>query len=238
MRSANIQGFMLGFTNSIMFYAIAAAFVLGGYLSEEKMFGVDFEKIMIVFSCIIFGAQSVGQAASLTPDYTKAKVAIINIFRLFDRVPKIDNWNTNGGFKPENLVPEIELNSIDFFYPNRPGVQVLNKISLKIKPGQKIALVGSSGCGKSTVTQLLERFYDATSGDLKIGNFNIRELNLSWLRSQVSIVSQEPILFDTSIAENIAYGDNSRQVTKNEIISAAKLANIHDFIISLPMVFF
>lgn len=133
-------------------------------------------------------------------------------------------------------MPEIKFDSINFSYPNRPGVQILNNLSFRIKPGQKIALIGSSGCGKSTVTQLLERFYDASSGDILIGNYNLKELNLSWLRSQISIVSQEPILFDTSIAENIAYGDNTRQVTREEIEAAAKLANIHDFISKLPLV--
>ena len=92
IRSSNFYGFMLGFTNSIMFYATAAAFVLGAYLVEKQMFGLDFQKIMLVFSAVIFGAQSVGQAASLMPDYAKAKLAIINIFELLDREPKINNW--------------------------------------------------------------------------------------------------------------------------------------------------
>ena len=76
---------------------------------------------------------------------------------------------------------------------------MLNNLNLRIKPGQKVALVGSSGCGKSTVTQLLERFYSPSSGHIVIGSNEIQTFNLSWLRSQISIVSQEPILFDTSI---------------------------------------
>ena len=94
--------------------------------------------------------------------------------------------------------------------------------------------MGSSGCGKSTVTQLLERFYDVDAGEIKISNLDVRSANLFWLRSQIGIVSQEPILFDGTIAENIAYGDNSREVSMNEIIEAAKQSNIHDFISSLP----
>lgn len=96
--------------------------------------------------------------------------------------------------------------------------------------------MGSSGCGKSTVTQLLERFYDPSSGQISLCNKNIQELNLDWLRSQIGIVSQEPILFDLSIKENISYGDNSRSVSLEECIEAAKKANIHDFISKLPMV--
>jgi ATP-binding cassette, subfamily B (MDR/TAP), member 1 len=90
--------------------------------------------------------------------------------------------------------------------------------------------------GKSTVTQLIERFYDPDSGTITLGNIDIKDINLYWLRSQIGLVSQEPILFDMSIKENIAYGDNSRTVTMDEIISAAKQANIHDFIVKLPQV--
>ena len=111
-----------------------------------------------------------------------------------------------------------------------------HKMNLTIKKGQQIALVGSSGCGKSTVTQLLERYYDSDSGEIKIGEHNLRRINLKWLRSQIGIVSQEPILFDMSIRDNIAYGDNSRDVTMEEITQAAKKANCHDFITKLPQV--
>ena len=100
--------------------------------------------------------------------------------------------------------------------------------------GQRIALVGSSGCGKSTITQLLERFYDPDGGEISLCGKPLNKLDLYWLRNQIGIVSQEPILFDLSIMENIAYGDNSREVTKEEVIEAAKKANIHEFITKLP----
>lgn len=90
--------------------------------------------------------------------------------------------------------------------------------------------------GKSTITQLIERFYDPDAGEITFCDRKLNELNLFWLRSQMGIVSQEPILFDMSIRENIAYGDNSREVSMEEIISAAKLANIDDFIQKLPQV--
>ena len=91
--------------------------------------------------------------------------------------------------------------------------------------------------GKSTITQLLERFYDADSGSIALDGKNILGLDVFWLRSQIGIVSQEPILFDLSIMENIAYGDNSRVIGIDEIIAAAQKANIHDFISNLPNVF-
>jgi ABC-type multidrug transport system fused ATPase/permease subunit len=113
---------------------------------------------------------------------------------------------------------------------------VLRGLSLDIQSGQKVALVGSSGCGKSTSVQLVERFYDAGTGEVKLDGKNVKDLNVSWLRSQLGLVSQEPVLFDMSIRDNIAYGDNSREVGMEEIIEAAKKSNIHQFISTLPKV--
>lgn len=97
-------------------------------------------------------------------------------------------------------------------------------------------MVGQSGCGKSTCIQLLERFYDPDRGIVDLDHYDISTIKLNTLRNQLGIVSQEPVLFDRTIAENIAYGDNTRNVTMDEIIDAAKQANIHNFISSLPLV--
>ena len=131
---------------------------------------------------------------------------------------------------------EIEMQNATFEYPSRPGVKVLDKMSMMVKPGQTVALVGPSGCGKSTIVSLLERFYDPESGSLTLDGSDLRDLNIRWLRSQIGIVSQEPVLFDTSIAENIRYGANFREVSDEEVVEAAKAANIHSFIESLPQV--
>ncbi|CAF1297387.1 unnamed protein product [Didymodactylos carnosus] len=187
-----------------------------------------------VFNCIVFGAQSVGQTAALVPDYSKATESAANILDLFARKPKIDNSSTDGE-QIANFNGEIEFDGVHFVYPNRPEAIVLRNLKLKIMPGQKIALVGVSGCGKSTTVQLLERFYDAVLGRVLLDSKDVRSLNLQWYRSQIGIVSQEPILFDVSIRENIAYGDTSREVPMNEIIEAAKNANIHNFIEQLPL---
>lgn len=101
--------------------------------------------------------------------------------------------------------------------------------------GKTVALVGSSGCGKSTIIQLLERYYDPLMGKLSIDGTDTKEIDLKLLRSQIGIVSQEPNLFDRTIAENIAYGANGRDVNLDEIIEAAQAANIHNFITSLPL---
>ena len=100
-----------------------------------------------------------------------------------------------------------------------------------------MALVGPSGCGKSTVVSLVERFYDIIAGSVEVDNEDIRDLNIRWLRRQIGIVSQEPVLFDRSIADNIRYGANFREVSDEEIVEAAKAANINNFIQSLPEVY-
>ena len=115
-------------------------------------------------------------------------------------------------------------------------MEVVKGLSIAVQPGQTLALVGPSGCGKSTIVSLLERFYDVQAGSLRLHDTDIRDLNIRWLRSQIGIVSQEPVLFDRSIADNIRYGANFREVSDEEVVEAAKAANIHNFIQSLPEV--
>uniref|UniRef100_A0A663MRC3 ABC-type xenobiotic transporter n=1 Tax=Athene cunicularia TaxID=194338 RepID=A0A663MRC3_ATHCN len=186
-----------------------------------------------VFSSVIFAAINVGQSASLAPDYGKARMSAQRIFQLLDRKPLIDSYSEEGE-KLSNFEGNVEFRNIHFVYPTRPEVQVLQGLNLKVNKGQTLALVGSSGCGKSTSIQLLERFYDPVEGQVLADGFDTRSLNLQWLRSRLGLVSQEPILFDCSIAENIQYGDNSKVVSQEEIEAAAKAANIHAFIENLP----
>ena len=130
----------------------------------------------------------------------------------------------------------VTVRDVQFSYPARPDIQVLKGLSLSLSSGKTLALVGPSGCGKSTVVSLIERFYDPSAGSLTFESFDLRDLNLQWLRSQIGIVSQEPVLFDASIAENVRYGALFREVSDEEVIEAAKSANIHSFIESLPQV--
>ncbi len=109
---------------------------------------------------------------------------------------------------------------------------MLDGLSLKVEVGKTYALVGPSGCGKSTVIQLLQRFYDPNAGEVLLGGKDIRTLNTKWLRQNIGVVSQEPVLFDTTIAENILYGKEG--ATREEMKTAAVNANAHDFISELP----
>jgi ATP-binding cassette subfamily B (MDR/TAP) protein 1 len=131
---------------------------------------------------------------------------------------------------------DIKYTNVYFAYPTRPTVSVLNGLNMNILHGKTVALVGSSGCGKSTIIQLLERFYDPASGEVSLEREDVKNVDINNLRSHLGVVSQEPNLFDRTIAENIAYGANNRTVSMDEIIEAAISANIHSFISSLPLV--
>lgn len=123
---------------------------------------------------------------------------------------------------------------MNFRYPTRKGVQVLDGLNLEIPKGKTVALVGPSGCGKSTCMQLLLRYYDPEAGQVELDDTATTDFPLSRIRAKLGLVSQEPILFDRTIAENISYGDNERNIPMVEIIEAAKAANIHDFVSKLP----
>lgn len=126
----------------------------------------------------------------------------------------------------------IEFEDVHFSYPTRPKKKVFNGFSLKIKRGETVALVGPSGQGKSTTVGLIERFYDPTEGSVMYMGHDLRTLNVSWYRDQIGFVSQEPTLFNDTIARNIAYGFPG--ATRSEIEEAARQANAHDFIMEFP----
>lgn len=186
-----------------------------------------------VFIAICAGGIEIGRVNAAAPDYSKAKVAAAKLFSLFDRESAIDPYDTSG-LKPETCNALVQFQRVRFNYPTRPEVEVLRNVDLTVRSGQFIALVGSSGCGKTTIVQLLERFYDVHKGTVTLDNHKVADLNVKWLRSRMAIVTQDPILFGTSIADNIAYGDNSREVSMEDVITAAKGANIHNFISTLP----
>ncbi|KAI4891632.1 hypothetical protein NFI96_028241 [Prochilodus magdalenae] len=228
---APIYGITFALAQAIPYFVNAAVFRFGAWLIAHCY--TEYENVFLVFSIIVFAAMSIGQSSSFAPDFAKAKVAAGRILNLLEKTPEIDIYD-EGGEKPMNFIGDIEFRDVHFSYPTRPNIKILQGLNVSVAQGQTLALVGSSGCGKSTSIQLLERFYNPANGHVFADKTDTQRLNLAWLRSQLGLVSQEPILFDCTIAENIQYGDNSRVVSQEEIVEAARNANIHDFILSLP----
>lgn len=163
--------------------------------------------------------------------FAEANAAASRIFEMIMRVPKIDSADQQGK-TVSNVKGDLEFKDIDFAYPSRIESLVLKKFSLRVTAGQTVGLVGKSGSGKSTVVNLLERFYNPIRGEIYLDGIDIRSLQLKWLRSQMGLVSQEPILFATTIKENILFG--KEEASMEEIIKAAKASNAHNFINQLP----
>ncbi|CAI4217577.1 unnamed protein product [Parascedosporium putredinis] len=196
--------------------------------------------ILTIMLAVMIGAFNVGNVAPNSQAFVTALGAAAKIFNTIDRVSPLDPTNDEG-VKPEKIEGTISLQNVKHIYPSRPEVVVMDGVSLTIPAGKTTALVGASGSGKSTIVGLVERFYDPVEGAVLIDGQDVKDLNLRWLRQQISLVQQEPTLFGTTIYHNIRYGligtkheHSSEDVQRSLIEEAAKKANAHDFISTLP----
>ncbi|CAH1955053.1 unnamed protein product [Acanthoscelides obtectus] len=229
-RTIHWRGFVYGMARTLMYFAYAACMYYGGHLITKKL---PYERVFKVSQALIMGTVSIANSLAFTPNFTKGIKAAKNVKRFLNRVPLIRN---QPNCKTLTTVDgNVKYTDVHFSYPTRPNVQVLCGLDLEVLQGKTVALVGQSGCGKSTVVQLIERFYDPDSGEVFLDEDDTKTIELHSLRSHLGIVSQEPNLFSKTIRENIAYGDNSREVQPEEIIEAARNANIHNFIVDLPL---
>ncbi|CAL5016999.1 unnamed protein product [Urochloa decumbens] len=178
-----------------------------------------------------YGSRSLGVALPELKHLTEASIAATRILERINRVPQI-NSDDPEGLMLDRLWGGIKFESVHFAYPSRPHMTVLHDFNLHIPAGKTVALVGSSGSGKSTAIALVQRFYDASEGTVKIDGVDIKELQLKWIRSKMGLVSQDHALFGTSIKENILFG--KPVASTDEIYAAAMTANAHDFIMGLP----
>ncbi|KAK9877113.1 hypothetical protein WA026_016858 [Henosepilachna vigintioctopunctata] len=225
-----ISSAMIGISSCMDFFNFGTSFIYGVdlILSGEADYGIVTKVNVLMYSA----SWAVGNTLSFLSNIQNGLRAARSIQTLFLTKPRVNSTSNNSDEIWEN--GNIEYKEVSFFYPTRPAATVLKDLNLSIPPGKTIALVGPTGSGKSSIIQLLQRFYDPASGKIEIDEVDMKQLNLERHRANFAVVSQEPNLFDRSIAENIAYGDNSRVVTMEEIIEAAKNANIHNFISSLP----
>ncbi len=172
-------------------------------------------------------AFALGTLGSVFTEFVSAAGAAERLFQLLDTEPAVA---LQGGQVPESIRGRICFEEVSFRYPTRPEALALERVNFTIEPGEVVALVGPSGSGKSTVAALLCRFYEPSSGRITLDGMPMRELDPTWLRRRIGVVSQEPILFSTSILANIGYGLDS--FDEADIVRAATLANAHEFITS------
>ncbi|GKV28498.1 hypothetical protein SLEP1_g37545 [Rubroshorea leprosula] len=222
-------GFAFGFSQFLLFACNAlllwytATSVKHGYMDPRTAL-----KEYMVFS---FATFALVEPFGLAPYILKRRKSLTSVFEIIDRVPKIDP-DDNSALKPPNVYGSIELKNVDFCYPTRPEVLVLSNFSLKVNGGQTVAVVGVSGSGKSTIISLIERFYDPVAGQVLLDGRDLKLYNLRWLRNHLGLVQQEPIIFSTTIRENIIYARHN--ASEAEMKEAARIANAHHFISSLP----
>ena len=222
-RKSVVSGIALGYSQAFGFWFLAFLFYIGGVYIHH--YNDSTEDIFMCIYVLLFGSIVGAQAKQYVVDWDRAKDAVFHIFQILDQSSAIHP--NQEGLSPETFTPKIEFENVWFKYPTRPEY-VLKNFSLLIKEGTQVALVGQSGSGKSTVIQLLLRFYDPTSGQILIDGKDIKEYNLNYLRTQMGVVFQEPVLFDRSIRDNIKYGHP--ELTDRQMIAAAKVANANDFI--------
>merc|ERR1719189_2850560 len=178
-------------------------------------------------------AMAMGMLGAQITEVLKVMGASKRIFELLNRVPMILP-NPEGCIAlPKNLRGDVSFEDVWFSYPTRPGVDVLQDFSLKVPANSTAALVGSSGCGKSTVVALLQRFYDVSKGCIRIDGQGIRDFDPDDLRSFMGFVQQEPILFGLTVRENVCYGVR-RKITDKELELVCQQANASEFINEFP----
>ncbi|MED6131265.1 ATP-binding cassette, sub-B (MDR TAP), member 8 [Stylosanthes scabra] len=225
-----LAGIGMGSAQCLTFMTWALDFWYGGTLVEKKE--ISSGDVFKTFFVLVSTGKVIAEAGSMTSDLAKSSTAVKSVFEILDRkslIPKAGDCNN--GRKLESMSGKIELKNVDFAYPSRAGAPILRKFCLEVKAGKSIGLVGKSGCGKSTVIALIQRFYDVERGFVKVDNVDIRELDIQWYRQHTALVSQEPVIYSGTIRDNILFG--KQDATENEVVEAAKAANAHEFISSL-----
>jgi len=225
-RRAKIVAALRGLIGFGGYGAIAAVLWFGGTMLVEGTISIGELTGFLLYTLTV--AFSLGALSSLYEDFMKALGASERVFELMDRTSSM----VGGSQRPEQILGNIRLRELEFAYPGRPDLAVLQRLNLSLRPDEVVALVGHSGSGKSTVAALLSRLYDPQRGTIELDGRDYLELDVNWVREQVGVVSQEPILFATSILNNIRYGRPDAEL--EEVFAAAKASNAHDFILGFP----
>ncbi|KAH8947268.1 hypothetical protein BDL97_11G031200 [Sphagnum fallax] len=223
------KGLSVGLTHGLLVGVWALLFWYASLLVLQKITNGG-QAFTTIINAVVSGL-ALGQVAPNIHIFAKGTAAAYDILQVIGR-KNVRDHSTDGRILPQ-VAGHIELCNVCFSYPSRPEVAIFDHFCLSIPAGQTVAIVGSSGSGKSTVVSLIERFYEPQSGEVLLDGHNIKELELRWLRQQIGLVNQEPVLFATSILENILYGKDG--ATMAEITAMAKASNAHAFIDKLPL---
>ncbi|OJH37489.1 ABC transporter ATP-binding protein [Cystobacter ferrugineus] len=226
-RRAKQSSFFLAGASSAGYLASAVVLWYGGRMVVDGRMTVGNLTSFLIYSLMV--AFALGALADLWADFMRASGAAERVFELIDRVPAIP---ASGGERLAAVQGRVEFQEVRFAYPTRRDVPVLKGIHLALAPGEVVAIVGPSGAGKSTLAALLARMYDPQEGRVLLDGRELSTLDTEWLRQQVGTVAQEPMLFATSIADNIRYG--RKDATDAEVEAAARTANAHEFISRFP----
>ncbi|MCY1074631.1 ABC transporter ATP-binding protein [Archangium lansingense] len=213
--------------SSAGYLASAAVLWFGGRLVLDGKMTVGSLTSFLIYSMMV--AFGLGALTDLWADFMRAAGAAERVFELIDRQPAIP---ASVGERLASVQGRVEFQQVRFAYPTRPDVPVLQSIDLKLDPGEVVAIVGPSGAGKSTIAGLLARMYDPQGGRVVLDGRELGSLDPEWLRQQIGTVAQEPMLFATSISDNIRYG--RMDATDAEVEAAARAANAHEFISRFP----
>ncbi|KAL6733659.1 hypothetical protein Aduo_004290 [Ancylostoma duodenale] len=224
------SGFLGGFFFFVLFSFLGCGMLYGGYLLKVQIIKTPGEVFIVVMSMLL-GAYFLGLISPHLMVLLNARVAAATVYQAIDRVPKIDVYSPLGR-RPDRVTGRVVFENVHFRYPSRKDVKVLNGLNLVIEPGQTVALVGHSGCGKSTSVGLLTRLYEPEAGRVTLDGEDVRELNIEWLRNTVGIVQQEPCLFNDTVEGNLRMGNP--HISMEQMVYVCKMANAHDFIVKLP----
>ncbi|CAH0052065.1 unnamed protein product [Clonostachys solani] len=239
MKKNILYGFMFGGEYFVIYAGMGLAFWQGvGMIARNEVPNIG--TVFTVLFSVTIASSTLSSIAPHTVNFTRAGAAAAELFEVIDRQSEINPFDESGA-KPDTIIGQIDLEGIKFAYSSRPDVNVLHDFTLSVPAGKVTALVGPSGSGKSTIIGLLERWYNPTDGSLKLDGENIMNFNLRWLRTNIRLVQQEPVLFNGSVFDNIVYGlagtrwqDATRQEQMDRAQHAAKLAFAHEFIENLP----
>ena len=225
-RKIFISSFFFGCSQGILFFIYATLFYLGSYLVDNGSLKIpDMFKAIFI---LLFASMGVGMAQVYVGDMTKAKESLLNLYKVINTEPKIDISKKEDSIVPTEIKGHIKFTNVTFAFPSKPDIRVLDNVSFEVNPGQCVAFVGTSGSGKSTIVQLIERFYDIDSGSIEIDDIDIKKYDIIALRKFIGVVLQEPVIFQRNVKENIRYGN--LEATDEMVLEVAKQARIEQYV--------